>query len=129
MMDRHPTTHSLRAGASAHGLRVLDGGASAQDRVTEDAAWVERHRLLEELDAARALCDLLDDAGLRVAFGPAADEAGVMVKLVEGGGPEIRTLSLRDVIELDWLSDIADVRVPLSGLTQLPTPPEGPQAA
>lgn len=125
-MDRHPTTHSLRAGASAHGLRVLDGGASAPDRVKDDAAWVERHRLLEELDAARALCDLLDDAGLRVAFGPAADEAGVKVKLVEGGGPAVRTLSVRDIIELDWLTDLS---APVSGLSPVPASPEGPHAA
>lgn len=109
MMDRFPTTHSLRAGASAHGLRVLDGGASAPVRVTEDAARVERRRLLEEIDAARALCDRLDDAGLRVAFAPAADEAGVTVNLVGGSDPLTRTLSVRDVIDLDWLSELADL--------------------
>lgn len=106
-MDRHPTTHSLRAGASAHGLRVLDGGVSASDRVTDDVTEAERRRLFEEMDAARALCDRLDDAGLRVAFAHAEDETGVTAALVGGSGPAIRTLSVRELVDLDWLGELA----------------------
>lgn len=105
-MDRTPPTLSLRAGASAHGLRVLDGGASASVDVTDDVAKAERRRLLEEMDAAWELGDRLDDAGLRVAFGRAEDETGVTVSLVEGGGPTLRTLGMRDLVDLGWLMEL-----------------------
>lgn len=108
MMDRTPTTLSLRAGASAHELRVLEGGASAPVRVTDDAAGVERRRLLEEMDRAWELAHRLDDAGLRVAFSRTEDETGVTVDMVEGGGPIVRHLEMREILDLDWLMAFAD---------------------
>lgn len=106
MMDRTPPTLSLRAGAKAHGLRVLDGGASAPVSVTDDAARAERRRLLEEMDAAWALGDRLDDAGLRVAFRHADDATGVTVELVAGGGPIVMPLGMDDLLDLDWLAEL-----------------------
>jgi hypothetical protein len=96
MTTRTPTNYT---GARSH-LRVLEGGLSSGAWQEDDLASVWDHdRLDQEMAAAALMCDLLQEAGLRIAFDEDPAGGRVRASVIDAGGGARRELSLAHVID------------------------------